>query len=697
MRLKEILNKFVNRKTPTYDLANIYANVYIPKRDEITDVRMLKLIDEYKNQCIDILSKDRHFFSNDLDSDKLKKRNQMYVDLLGYIFYKDEDTNSFYRDFKKGNSVDTVDTIIQTTKIDLYLNSISELDRKITARIIALKEILEKKTFSKRFRRDCIRNERIESIKNEIYNLSICLEIIRNQKTACEMEKESYLNLIDSKDDTILDEEEKELFLNDKLKKLLEIIKAIFPNGVYQLSSNVVLDIAIFEKMLEEYVYTHKTEIDKLYEELNELYQAEKTEGNREELLEKIKILEIKFKVFDEFGKNIVTDIDIHNLYSTKFEILTTGINKMSASPIDLNSDEKEIKTYQELVMKRIECIVTKCNRNLETIFDENIKVATLIIVNVLKEGKDKFNVNNILETQKLLAFLLAFDNERGLKKFFDECRVDNTILKYIFRKKSISDDYIIFENLVPYSTVFRIVSAHCMNEEEDEKNIFALFDIHNLYSIATISDGSEFEKLYMFNNIYNLYKIYRISRSYIPDENAYKVPEGIVEIDLDDMRIFNKELYNSLSIRSNAYIRVILPKSLKRISGEIPRNFNKNIVLNDGIEKISYTGVKNLRIIGGFPSSLKHIDSLALDHDALDLVRLRDFRNSKILKDRYTAREYLRLKYRINIVKKEHKTYSTTVYYSVVPTFKQIILEDGNSEPVSFYINDLMPCPFTL
>jgi len=26
-----------------------------------------------------------------------------------------------------------------------------------------------------------------------------------------------------------------------------------------------------------------------------------------------------------------------------------------------------------------------------------------------------------------------------------------------------------------------------------------------------------------------------------------------------------------------------------------------------------------------------------------------------------------------------------------------EIILEDGNSEPVSFYINDLMPCPFTL
>ena len=59
--------------------------------------------------------------------------------------------------------------------------------------------------------------------------------------------------------------------------------------------------------------------VDSLFLELELLDSEEKNVQNKDKLVERIKKLEYKFKLFYKYGRKVITDNDMYDLYRVKF------------------------------------------------------------------------------------------------------------------------------------------------------------------------------------------------------------------------------------------------------------------------------------------------------------------------------------------------------------------------------------------
>ncbi len=80
--------------------------------------------------------------------------------------------------------------------------------------------------------------------------------------------------------------------------------------------------LAQIEQMLETYVYKHKEKIIDFEKELWNIRKDDFDFNKKEVLLVEIKTLEAKFLAYYIYGRNLVTEEWLQELYKVKFKIL---------------------------------------------------------------------------------------------------------------------------------------------------------------------------------------------------------------------------------------------------------------------------------------------------------------------------------------------------------------------------------------
>ena len=646
MNIKDIINKIFKKNNGSFDIVNLNSLlINTPSKDKLTEEE-LKILDNYKNEYKEILKQRKHLVSNDLDTNNLLNRELILVDILFNICLNRESIS------------DVIDIIslVDKEKLKLYLQDIIDIEKEVSIKLIALDEILKKDIL--------LSYNKKNSIKDTINNLINILVVIQNQKTSIAVSLNAYIT--DIENNYIINKEkysDYDIRLNNYKDDLAKIIipdyKLIFNNSkkYYELS---IKDIAKMEKELEIFVYTHKEEMDKYRSELEKLDLEDKTKENKEDLYKKIIKLEQLFQIFDTYGRNIVKEEDYDYLYRVKFDIKTIDLYSLNSYSTPFGKyNEIELKIYENIIMEKIEAILMKYNPYIEKIFGDDMNKAISYISAILKSNSTGYDAHHILSDGYLLKLLLSFDKEDGLAVFYNSF-MESDILTMPGLVNGLK-----YNNPLPLNTIYEI--GEFINEELYKSAL------HNYFFDSSFSTV-------IGKNTYSLYKLYKPKA--LQDEDIYKLPEGIVEMDLNRIRKDNVELY--AYIMGKAYFKhtLLLPSSLRKMDNTILKAY-KEIILNDGLEEINNTYFDYIRTDSinsiTIPASLKKIDNNVFCHREINYLIFKDFKNSKILNNRNELRKIIR-----SIIEKMIEK-NKELNIQLEKEFKKNNLNEGDKIPLLF------------
>lgn len=606
-------------------LACLNDIVPMPKRTDFhNNQSKLDEIDFYIAEYLKLLKLNKTITSIDLMPEYLHKYKNIYTDLLLNLCIEDDSGISFDLIEDTGNyDIEQLNIMIKCIKLMLYQQEVEFLEEKTRIRLVALNEILENLLNGRLFTR-VKSKELIHSLLNEISNLHSALIVFMNQRIAMKMESENYLkNLSTSYNFESIDVKDNSL-IEERLKGLRNVFNIINPEELKRLESmnlNPRLLIATIEQKLEIYVYTHPETLESLKKKVKEIsyevnrkatYDFEDENAPRfvdakkdikkrkKQFLSQIQELEILYKVFSKYGRNLVKKDDLRELYEVKFKILTSDILDVDKVDILSNATFIELECYQEIIFKKIEDILKGKNQNVNFFIpggtvncDKSLTDIIGYIAKTLKDGENEFLPSKILQDKKPLSLLLAFDEENGLADFFEKNYV--SLDKYS-KIVNFYNDYFTWWN-VPLSTIYRLMR---LNIAVDKKVP---------YLIKYIND---YEPLYYLFILYD---------EYVNISLEYKLPEGLIKARFNSSPA-NKEEMNIMDyIRKKAGKKtIIMPSSLQSIQGPLfDKTYSKSIILNDGLRRL---GIGFLTT-----DSIEHVEfpyTLEIFPSAINLAKLK-------------------------------------------------------------------------
>jgi len=448
-------------------IINIGDLMQIPGREYFKDnEEALNLIDKYKEEYLNILQSKKTIYSRDLSFDDLQSEILMNVDLVLEIVGHNRD---LYDEIKKPKSKNIIDMI----KLKLYLNRIEEMETETIIRLIALKE-LEKGRRVPHINRN--------ALKEEINILTTNLVIFINQKRAINIETSTYLSnvVIDNNANENVDKE---------LMDLIKLAKVYIDiSDVQNMDVKPEIKIAIIERRLEIYCYKHKNEITKLTKEVNDLDNTDLsfTHLKKEDFLRIITDLEAKYEIFRRYGRNVVTQEHLYNLYRVKFDIITFVLEDYNIMPYIKSVTEKEI--YEDIIFKKKEKIIRGKNSTIKEIFGKNEKKAIKYLASLFQEDTRRseiFSEYAIATSSTILKLLLTFDSEYDFRRFYDNILVDTKKNMEYFE-----DSYFTWQDKIPLSSLMEFMSPEIATEyymSKDYKNKY----LYNLYYLSKEISGS--------------------------------------------------------------------------------------------------------------------------------------------------------------------------------------------------------------
>ena len=565
--IKSIKSIFI--KEQNFSLISINDIIYIPDRSFYKDdIDTIKLIDNYKDKYLKLLSQKKTLTTKELKFNDLEKDLIMNIDLLLHNLITEDNYTLLAAE----------EIMIQMTKFKLYLSKINEMEKETITRLIALKELQTSKKISSR-NKNCL--------LEEINSLSNSLVIFLTQKKALTKEIDNYLNMVILKYDGIDHE-----LLKERYDKVLFIASSLNFNTI---SDNKTIQIAYIEKELEIYAYKHKDEIKKIEKELLELENIKKTTTNKNHLLNRITNLEKKYLLFYEYGINIILEEQLKKLYKIKFDILTCDINYLRNSPLNIN--DYGYSYYQTIIMNKIEKIVKGENINFKETFKDNTKNAIKIIINSFKNEYNEFAIDELLDNKLNLNLLLSFDQANSFKEMLD----DNYLLTTIdieestnfYEYKLLSEEHSYWADKVPLRSYLSLISSE---ESKTEWNIYELYKI--------------LENEYL-NNI------------------IYKIPEGIKYLNID---LIPKAILDEIRKKSKDKVLLMPStlKTIKGniFNDKYPNIILNEGLETIGISSLLNINLPYINI----PSSVAEISKEAFNIKKLKTLNFDDYPNSKLL-----------------------------------------------------------------
>lgn len=530
--------RFLRKKALSQEIIALNQNISIPTREFFFDNEiMLKSIDFYKNEYRNILSRFKYFTSLDINSKNLVEELNTNIELLLNLSMSNDE-------IKQYNLNDKINCLINIDKLDLYKNAIIKLEIEVTARLIALNELFnERKTF--------MSHNKMNALKNEMYNLTIALQLLNNKKIAIELEKNRYINNAIHITESINNPDEEEHLLQEKRRKLLKMVQVLFSDKnitIREDREHIIKDLARVERMIEIYVFKHKNDVEDLRRELEKLNEQELDYKNRDELLTLINDLEYKYLAFYEYGRDYIAIGDLMQLYLLKFNILVLSENGICEPFIDDETNDIELTCYRNVMMREIESFIKgNCEINDPAIIK--------IIVNILKNGNQFFDIDKMLTNRYLLNVLLSMNNKKDLI---------NLLKNYMVKKGDIAninifDEVFEFDDEIPLGTVYRLMKCN--------PKIFIKSDEMPLevkYKMEERQENCEEANLYQFleNDLY-------------PSDEYYFFPVGIKGINYfvetaGESHVLNEavlQLIDRLRKLANNKI-IVLPPTLKYLKG---------------------------------------------------------------------------------------------------------------------------------
>ena len=638
MRLIDKFKKWFFNETKV-DIINIADLIQIPGREYyINEQTKLDLIDKYKEEYLRLLSQRRRLTTKDISCDDLVESNKMYIDLILRLVMRD----NFY-DIENQTLLDNK---IMISKLKIYLDEIVKIEDEVIERLIALSE-LEKGRRVPHLNRN--------TLKAEINNLKVTLQILLSQKVSIRNEIDSYLTHISISDNRVSPKAIEER--RDKTLKYASYIinlKDLFTdeeltdNNIYKQMSI----IAILETEMEKELYINKPDIcitDLTWNAQSigctpDLNYSE-TIPIKNILLKQLEQLEDRFMAYYLFGKNILKYEHWYEFYSAKFKILTFDIadnysDWQLEEALFMQPNEIERKVYADIIAKkrmdifgadRISLIKYLYLVRKDSIYSSE-KDLVRLLSNYLKDDSKRFEFYGEKDYHfsiEALRLLLSLDSEYKFirlmnRKINIQSLPNNACFDEL--KKEIVEGRFVFNDAVPLYTVLEIMSDDeipdyykCLKEiyNSAKKNINSFFYLRD-YALFTIE-----------KEIYD-----RIPEG-IELKDVYFLPEGIKEIDGHHIDVKPYDNYALKVVEESKGKVVIMPNSLIKLSDGKLFSLTKGIVLNNGIESIGYVSkLKSYSDTFDIPSSLEKCDLSGIDYSNIKKLRFKDYSNSKILKD---------------------------------------------------------------
>ena len=613
--------------------------IKIPKRNEFNnDI----LVDYYKDEYYNILSTMKDYDPLILEADEINNNIIMTSKLLFNIAVKEE--------YKNEKSIeDRINYLINSEKLDLYREDINKIQREVIGRLIALSEIRKEVFLSKKKK---------NIIDNIIDRLLISLNILYAEEVSIINNIERYKNESKNNYKPSKEEQEEEYEIFKKRIKHLKWLKQILPNNkeidIRDDIKYVLRDTALIEKELEEYTYIHKAEIteESKNEEINNILGIPFDIEHKEELLERIEEIEIKYRAFYEYresleyGELVIDESDLTNIYNLKFGTLTISKDGIIEPFVNDETDKIEIEYYQNIIFSMVQDIIMGRNEYFNELFSKDYTNATNLLLEFLKNEDDTLNYETILRKFFLFNIILSFNTKDGFNNFCNNVMLDCAFL---------SEKYLLWHQYLPISTV-------------------AILKHYNFNYIRGCSFGI-WPFILLPNNICELYYLYK--KNNIDKDNYFYFPEGIKRIRITNDTIANNIKANYLEERKiiNAIIKdaedkiLVFPDSLEEIdSFEIENNNIKGIVLNDNLKRLNSLALANLPFEKiNIPSSLESIDISSLQNwENLSTIQFDNFHKSELFKSEneqlqnlfYQFYQFIKMSYNLTKINKSLKKF---------------------------------------
>ena len=508
------------------------------------DESIYNKIEEYKNFYLQKLKNPKTRYSWELGNKDLNDRRLMLVELIKKNFV-DEIDNVL-------DEENLVKKMVMLKKFEIYLNDIKGIYIDALSRLVALSEIKEEG------------NKKGKNIvDSEIENLSISLITLKQQMNAILFETKAYQDVIKNYniEDLSFDENQK---IDDEYKKLSENVKSFLDvSDIDSLDKDYYTKMALLEKKLEEYFYSHPEYINRYMEEfrkiasyagnlittpyLMERYESEKSNPEIN-LTERIMAIDKQIKIFEKYGRPIDPEFK-EEYYRNKIRIIVYD-NLNSIDVGIFNEDDEQIRNiYREEIEKRIQIIVKHDLELGYSFYQEDNDDFPSCILKLIKDTIGSFDSDAILLNNYLLSLLFSLDTSLYagyyLNKWFE-----SKVNREEFLGEELNTKYfdnvpgIVFLPELSIKTICEVLKKQTNFKNKLSKDTKAISSLVDLYSLAKSTHAFT-----MFGRC---------------NDSVYQVPEGIYQIGESD----NSSDYLRALKRETKGNLVKMPSSLKVFKG---------------------------------------------------------------------------------------------------------------------------------
>ena len=483
-------NLFKKKNYSTNIVNNISSK--IPSFEELTPEEQ-EYISNLKEEYLKFYENEDNYIS--LDSE-LFNEIKMYQDLALDIMHNDHFGN-------------IASSIIDSKKLVYYSHKITELNNTLKYKYIALCELRkDKKYLTKHMGLYVLGKRKINILKALDHQINIInnMLVISNQKIT------DYCACAIANYPKSLNEYQKIKLLKGRLDRVVSDYQDLFNESI-NLDKNLQIDdrLTYAEILLNKFVYENKCLISKLKEQLDLIANSEiKDKNKQQEIIDNLMKIKNYYNIFYNYGRNLLDDKDIEDLYQIIFNVYTYF-------PLDCDFSEyynslppnKEKSTYTKIVKSKLEIFKLGKSKIFETTNIPKEELIKWADKNYFKFDRTYYYDQYQAVVNHCLKILLLMDYEHGLEQFFESTIVN--LKNYDLKDILFTLSYDILDRHITKYSFYKLLFGMYLNIDSPlQEQIYSLEDHigpYNYYNIYKVIDELEiFRKIYkdkiFFNNL---------------------------------------------------------------------------------------------------------------------------------------------------------------------------------------------------
>ena len=538
-------NLFKKKNYSTNIVNNISSK--IPSFEELTPEEQ-EYVSNLKEEYLKFYENEDNYIS--LDSE-LFNEIKMYQDLALDIMHNDHFGN-------------IASSIIDSKKLVYYSHKITELNNALKYKYIALCELRKaKKYLTKHMGLYVLGRRKINILKALDHQINIInnMFVISNQKIT------DYCACAIANYPKSLDEYQKIKLLKGRLDRVVSDYQDLFNESI-NLDKNLPIDdiITYVEILLNKFVYENKCLISKLKEQLDLIANSEIKDKNiQQQIIGNLMKIKNYYNIFYNYGRNLIDDKDIEDLYQIIFNVYTYF-------PLDCDFSEyynslppsKEKSTYTKIIKSKLEIFKLGKSKIFETTNIPKEELIKWADKNYFKFDRTYYYDQYQAVINHCLKILLLMDHEHGLEQFFESTIVN--LKNYDLTDILFTLSYDILDRHITKYSFYKLLFGMYLNIDSPlQEQIYSLEDHigpYNYYNIYEVIDELEiFRKIYKDKIFFN------------------NLPEGI--------KYFNTKPFDSYIKNYCLNKTITLPNSVNKVNITFDYSENIKIKCPDKLEKL--------------------------------------------------------------------------------------------------------------